>query len=87
MSILKKLVPSSKDHTLEVPKFEGDSANQQLVGSLGSIDEPNTIVVNAPLSVMTKEQALIHAAWLVAVADRSENFQEFRGILKAVLET
>jgi hypothetical protein len=71
------------DHTLEVPKYQGDVSNSQLVG--GQADE--TVRVLAPLSVMTREQALIHAAWLVAMVDKTPDFQEFRGILKAVLET
>lgn len=71
------------DHTLEVPKFEGDVSNAQLA----AMQNDQIVRVQAPLAVMTKEQALIHAAWLVAIVDRSENFEEFRRILKAVLET
>lgn len=71
------------DHTLDVPKFEGDVTNKQAVGRLG-----DDIVILAPTSAeMTREQSLIHAAWLVALADESENCEEFRRILRAVLET
>jgi len=70
------------DHTLEVPKFEGDVSNAQLVGIQGEV-----VRVLAPLPVMNRQQALINAAWIVALADPSENFEEFRAILKAVLET
>ena len=76
------LMRKNGDHTLEVPKFEGDIENQQLVGSHGE-----SIVVQMPKLEMTPHEALVHAAWLVGVADKSENFAEFRGILKAVLET
>lgn len=72
------------DHTLEVPKFEGDITNRCAVAmdSQGSV-----MLMNPGASIaMSKEQALVHAAWLVAMADRSENFEEFRRILKAVLE-
>lgn len=73
------------DHTLEVPKFEGDITNRCAV----AIDDSdgNVLVVNPAASIaMVKEQALVHAAWIVALADQSENFEEFRRILKAVLE-
>jgi hypothetical protein len=72
------------DHTLEVPKFEGDVSNTQLVTANPDLD---MVQVRAPMAVMTKDGALILAAWLVALVDRSENFEEFRAILKAVLET
>ena len=71
------------DHTLDVPKYQGDVANSQLVGVQGD----DTVRVLAPLAVMTREQALIHAAMIVAMVDKTQDFQEFRGILKAVLET
>jgi hypothetical protein len=74
-----------KDHTLEVSKFEGDVTNRCAV----AVDGKDTITLLNPGAslAMTKEQALVHAAWLVALADRSENYTEFREILKAVLET
>jgi hypothetical protein len=79
------LIPTVADHTLKVPKFEGDVTNLQAVALHGASEE---IVLLAPSAMpMTKTEALIHAAWLVALADRSENFGEFRRILKAVLAT
>jgi hypothetical protein len=74
------LIPTVADHTLEVPKFEGDVTNMQLV-SLA--DE--TVRVMSPSAVMSREAALIHAAWIVALADRSDNFEQFRRILRTVL--
>lgn len=70
-----------RDHTLEVPKYEGDVTDHQGV----VITAEDAIQVQSPLAVMTREQALIHAAWIVAQADRSENYTEFREILKRVL--
>jgi hypothetical protein len=75
------------DHTLEVPKFEGDIINRQVVAMEHPNSDNERVRVMSPLAVMTREQALVHAAWIVAQADRSENFEEFRAILKAVLET
>jgi hypothetical protein len=67
--------------TLDVPgKYEGDVDNQQMVDVQG-----DKIQVLSPLAVMTRDQALIHAAWIVALADRSEDYTEFREILKRVL--
>jgi hypothetical protein len=71
-----------KDHTLEVPKFEGNVANTQLVAV-----RDDRIIVMKPQIEMTREEALMHAATIVALTDKTENFEEFRGILKAVLET
>jgi hypothetical protein len=71
----------TKTKTLDVPgKYEGDVENHQMVGIHG-----DKVQVMSPLAVMTKEQALIHAAWLVALADQSEDYTEFREILKRVL--
>ena len=67
--------------TLDVPgKYEGDVENHQMVAKQG-----DTVRVMSPLPVMTKEQALIHAAWIVAIADQSDDYTEFREILKRVL--
>jgi hypothetical protein len=71
------------DHTLEVTTFEGDVTNTQAVSSR---DDGEIVILKARVN-MTKTQALVHAAWIVACADTSKNFQEFRQILKAVLET
>jgi hypothetical protein len=70
------------DHTLEVPKFEGNILNVQ-----GVATKDESVVVLHPLVRMSKSAALIHAAHIVALADHSENFEEFRAILKAVLQT
>lgn len=72
------------DHTLGVPKFEGDITNRCAV----AVDGTGTVMLMNPGAsiAMSKEQALVHAAWLVAIVDRSENFEEFRAVLKAVLE-
>lgn len=75
------------DHTLEVRKFEGNIANLQLVALEHPNSEHEQVRVMCPLAVMTREQALIHAAWLVAVVDQSADFAIFRSILKAVLES
>lgn len=73
------------DHTLEVPKFEGDVTNRCAV----AMDSQGTVMLMNPgASIsMTKEQALVHAAWIVAIVDHSENYEDFRSALKAVLET
>jgi hypothetical protein len=77
------LMKKNGDHTLEVPKFEGNVENTQSV----AITADGDIVVMSPTTSMSRTDALVKAAWIVAIADRSENFAEFRGILKAVLET
>lgn len=76
------LMRKNGDHTLEVPKFEGNITNVQGVSMNG-----DDVVIQVPLIQMSRQNALVHAAWLIALADESENFTEFRGILKAVLET
>jgi hypothetical protein len=77
-----------KDHTLEVPKYEGNVTNVQAVASsTPASGGAQRIQVLSPSPVMTKTDALVHAAWIVAIADQSENFEEFRRVLKAVLET
>jgi hypothetical protein len=78
----KVLVPTVADHTFDVPTADVDTTNVQLVGA-----HKDTIVIMKPKLEMTRREALIHAATIVALADPSENFLEFRGILKAVLET
>jgi hypothetical protein len=59
-----------------------DIANKQAVGVNGS-----SIVIMFTQPRMSKLDALVHAAWLVALADTSENYEDFRGILKRVLNT
>jgi hypothetical protein len=85
MSKVNGSVPA-KDHTLEVPAFDGNVDDFQDVTLIGGVGAEK-IEIASPLAVMSRQQALIHAAHIVATADRSENFQEFRQILKAVLGT
>lgn len=56
--------------------------NRQLAGVQGQ-----HVVVLAPRTVMSKKDALVHAAWLVALADESEGHSEFLQALNAVLQT
>jgi hypothetical protein len=53
--------------------------NTQAVGVQGE-----RIVVLSPKASMTKHEALVHAAWLVALADEENKFPE---ILKEVQES
>ena len=55
------------------------TANDQMVGVQGDY-----IVVLAPKQRMTKDEALTHAAWLVALADDTIGHAKFRKILEAV---
>jgi len=55
-------------------------ANEQLVGAQG-----DQIVVAMPKQRMTRDQALLHAAWLVALAD--DEPPRFPAILDAVNQT
>lgn len=52
-------------------KKEIDIGNYQAVGARG-----DQIVVILPKRTMTKEEALVHAAWLVAMADDNEEFEK-----------
>lgn len=54
-------------------------ANQQAVGVQG-----DKIVVLIPKFVMSKQEALAHAAWLVALADDKDEFSQY---LEAVRNT
>ena len=56
-----------------------DPANIQFVGWQGG-----EIVVMMPRARMTRQQALAHAAWLVALADDDDEFAEY---LEAVRST
>jgi len=78
---------ADRDHTLDVRKYEGDVTNYQLVTIAHANTDHEEIRVMSPLAVMTREQALVHAAWIVAMVDESENYAEFRAALKAVLNT
>lgn len=48
-----------------------DTGNYQMVGLRG-----DNIIVMFPKSTMTKQEALVHAAWLVAMADDDNKFDE-----------
>lgn len=54
-----------------------DTTNSQMVGRDGT----GTICILLPDIAMTRDQALRHAAWLVAIADDND---EFPAILAAV---
>ena len=56
-----------------------DTGNYQMVGvSAGNI------LVMSPKRQMTKAEALVHAAWLVALADESEENADFKKVLDAI---
>jgi hypothetical protein len=57
---------------------EIDVTNSQFVGVTGR----GEVTVAFPKAGMTREEALRHAAWLVAVAE--ENDGDFERVLKAV---
>jgi hypothetical protein len=57
-----------------------DTTNWQLVGVRGE-----DVAVQAPKRIMTREQALLHAAWLVVMA--GDDDQKFTEILQAVRNT
>lgn len=59
---------------------EIDTGNDQLVGRSGD----GTVSILLPLRRMTRQQALRHAAWLVAIADDND---EFPAILSVVRST
>lgn len=56
-----------------------ETGNNQFVGVSG-----DTIVIGNPKRVMTKREAVLHAAWLVAMADEKGDFP---AVLKAVRNT
>lgn len=58
---------------------EIDTANDQLVAV-----KDEQIVVMAPKRIMTKDEALRHAAWLIACSGDEERFKQ---ILQAVRNT
>lgn len=57
-----------------------DPANAQFVGRNGA----GQVSVMMPRTVMTRQEALVHAAWLVSVADDDD---EFGAYLAAVRST
>lgn len=61
---------------------EIETFNAQMVGvSAGKI------VVMMPKREMTKAEAILHAAWLVALADESDDQADFKRVLEAVQNT
>ena len=56
---------------------EIDTSNYQLVGMQGS-----EIIVMKPKIKMTQDEALLHAAWLVALSEKS--FKDFQKVYEAV---
>lgn len=59
-----------------------ETFNAQMVGCSG-----DNIIVLMPKRSMTKAEALMHAAWLVALADNSDDNSEFMSVLAAVNAT
>ncbi len=59
-------------------KKEYDCTNLQAVGMNG--DE---IVILMPRARMTKAEALIHAGWLVVLADHDDEFQQILEEIKS----
>lgn len=55
------------------------TANDQLVGIQG-----DDVIVMRPKQRMTQDEALRHAAWLVAISEKS--FDEFKQVYEAVLD-
>lgn len=57
-----------------------DTTNRQMVGVRG-----DKIVVTLPRLEMTREEALVHAAWIAALADPTGS--DFQATLAAVRST
>jgi hypothetical protein len=58
-----------------------DTANLQNVKLVSRKGLDDLVVIGAQTMVMSKAEALVHAAWLVALADDND---EFDGVLGAV---
>lgn len=56
-----------------------DASNLQFVGRDGF----GEIVIVMPRARMTRQQALAHAAWLVAVADDDDEFAEYLAAVRS----
>ena len=61
---------------------EIDTGNHQLVSLRGS-----SIVILAPKREMTPDEAVLHAAWLIAMAEPFVKQDKFSAILHAVQNT
>jgi hypothetical protein len=59
-----------------------ETINAQGVGT----NHDGNIVILGPKSVMTRDEALLHAAWIVALANFDTEF-EFDDYLEAVMDT
>lgn len=59
-----------------------DISNSQLVAVIG-----DDIVIHVPRRRMSKAEAIVHAAWIIAMADESEGHTEFKRILDEVEAT
>lgn len=59
-----------------------ETDNTQMVGCQG-----DHIVILAPKTRMTKAEALLHAAWIVVLADDGEESGQFEQVLDAVMST
>jgi hypothetical protein len=57
-----------------------DTFNKHMVGVHGD----NIVIMNPPRMPMSKADALIFAAWIVTLADYSEDEKDFRNALEAV---
>lgn len=56
-----------------------DPANAQFVGRNGA----DQIVVTFPRALMTRQQALAHAAWLVTLADDDDEFAAYLAAVRS----
>lgn len=65
---------------MSVPKI--DTANHYLVGRRGD----QLVVLLPVVGEISKDHALVMAAWLVALADDSEGYAQFHRVLDAVLQ-
>ena len=61
-----------------------DIFNKQMVGGFGT-GSTAKILVALPKQIMSKKEALVHAAWLVCLAEDEEG--QFDEILQAVKNT
>jgi hypothetical protein len=77
----KRNVAASRGESEEKMTGEIETVNDQLVGDTAG----GNITVQMPKNLMTRAEALRHAAWIVALADPLE--EEFPAVLAAVRST
>lgn len=65
---------ADSEQTTEIETF-----NKQMVGAIA-----DDIMILNPQRRMTKTEALLHAAWIVALADNSDDCADFKRVLEAV---